>query len=389
MIESMDFSFWIPTRIILGQKTLRSIGELTKSYGKKALVVTYSDMAKMGMLDDLVSNLRDSGVRYEVCDNVEPNPKIHDIEEGAKVAREKMCDVVIGLGGGSAIDQGKAIAVAATHEGSIWDYIMDGKKGEKAITASVLPLIAVPTTAGTGSEVTSGGVISNIRLQAKCLVESQYLFPKIALIDPTLTLSLPPNLTACTGMDALIHSIESFVSTEANPISDLLALKSIELVGQNLRKAYNNGEDIEARSRLALAAVLGGMAINNAGVGAVHALSLPLGSVYEIGHGLAVAMLLADVIEYNLDVAYERYAVVAEVLGENVVGLDCQKAARRLVDAIRRLNKDLGINQRLRNFMIKETDISHLAQKAQNPDMTNNPKQPTVEEISEIYLKIL
>jgi len=307
-------------------------------------------------------------------------------DEGAAVAVKNKCDIVVGIGGGSAMDTAKAIAVLATNKGGAFDYL-----GLNKVAKPGLAKIMVPTTAGTGSEVTFTAVFVRRNLKKKEGMNSPYLYPELALLDPELTLSLPPQPTAHTGLDALCHAIESYTSVNASPMSEIFSLEAIALIGNNLRTCVHDGKNLQARENMLLGSLYAGLGLANAGVTAVHSLSYPLGGKYGIGHGLANTMMLPAVMAFNLPAALDKFADIAEAMGENTEGLPVREAAYLALEAVESLIEDCGINNTLEEFGIKEKDFPALADVALTVarPLENNPRKVTKENAIEIYADAL
>ncbi|MEE9566516.1 MAG: iron-containing alcohol dehydrogenase, partial [Desulfobacteria bacterium] len=292
------------------------------------------------------------------------------------------CDLVVGVGGGSSLDVAKAVAMLVINGGTAEDYI-----GLEMVPMPGLPTIMIPTTAGTGSEVTFTAVFTMREKKAKGGINSRFMYPDLALLDPELTLSLPPNITATTGMDALTHAIEAFTSLQSNPMSDLVAKEAIALIGANLKRAVEQGDDLEARREMLLGSLLGGLALASAGVGACHALAYPLGAFFDIPHGMANAVLLPYIMDYNLSSAEAKYAEVGSLMGEKDPQQSGESAAEQSVKLVRRLSQNIGIPQRLRDLDIPESDIEKMAEMAMTVarPIANNPRKMTKEAATEIY----
>ena len=313
---------------------------------------------------------------------MEPEPRIELADEGAALAVKNKCDMVIGIGGGSAMDVAKAIAVIATNKGAATDYL-----GLNKIPKAGLPKIMIPTTAGTGSEVTFTAVFVRKNLKKKEGMNSPYLYPELALLDPELTLTLPPAPTAQTGLDALCHAIESYTSINSSPMSELFSLEAISLIAENLRACVHDGKNIAARERMLLGSLYAGIGLANAGVTAVHSLSYPLGGKYGVGHGLANTMLLPPVMAFNLPGALEKFADVADAMGECTEGLPAREAAYLAVDAVEALIEDCGVDSSIRDFGVEEKDFPALADVAMTVarPLENNPRKMTKEDMIAIY----
>ena len=377
------FSFTGAKKIVFGNGSLLTLaGHLNEHHAKNPLVVIDKNLAKTGLHEKIASILVSEGIKFIVFDKVEPEPRIELADEGAALCLKNKCDSVIGIGGGSAMDVAKAIAVIATNKGAAVDYL-----GLNKVPKPGLPKIMIPTTAGTGSEVTFTAVFIRKNLKKKEGMNSPHLYPDLALLDPELTLSLPPEPTAHTGLDALCHAIESYTSINASPLSEMFSLEAIALIAENLRTCVHDGKNIAARERMLLGSLYAGIGLANAGVTAVHSLSYPLGGKFGVGHGLANTILLAPVMAYNLPGALEKFADVAEAMGECVEGLPLREAAYLAVDAVEALIDDCGITSSIRDFGVKEEDFPSLADVAMTVarPLENNPRKMTKEEMIAIY----
>jgi len=383
------FEFRLPPLILVGPYSWHRIGDEAARLGaKKALIVADEFLVTSMRASEMQSFLEAHRIPSVVYDKGMREPEDTHVEEGLKLLREAECDLVIGFGGGSAIDTAKAIAIMATNPGSIADYM-----GANKVKNPRLPLIAVPTTAGTGSEVTKFDIITDTTNDVKMLISDPHVIPDVAIVDPTLTVTCPPKVTASAGIDALIHAIEAYVSKRANPISDLLALSASRRISANLRRAWSDPDDLEARSEVMLGALEAGMSFVNSSVALVHGMSRPIGAYFHIPHGLSNAMLLPTVIEYSLEGALERYADIARAMGEEVEGLSIDEAARRAVVAARELNEDLEVPSLSQAGIDPERLAEVATTMAQDAiasgSPSNNPRVPTVEEIVELYKKAL
>jgi alcohol dehydrogenase len=377
------FSFTGAKKIIFGNGSLHSLAGHIKELGaKNPLVVIDKNLAKAGFQERIAKLLITEGMKYSVYDKVEPEPRIELADEGAAVAIKNKCDIVVGIGGGSAMDVAKAIAVLATNKGSAVDYL-----GLNKVSKPGLPKIMIPTTAGTGSEVTFTAVFVRKNLKKKEGMNSPYLYPELALLDPELTLSLPPKPTAETGIDALCHAIESYTSVNASPMSELFSLQAIVLIAENLRNCVHDGKNLKARENMLLGSLYAGLGLANAGVTAVHSLSYPLGGKYGIGHGLANTLMLPAVIAYNLPATLDKFADIAEAMGECTDGLPVREAAYLALEAVESLIEDCGIFSSLEQMGIKEKDFPALADVALTVarPLENNPRKVTKEDAIAIY----
>lgn len=369
--------------VVIGTGAVKSVPDMVERLGgKKVLIITDSVIKEVGLLDELQAVLDEAGIEYGAFLGVEPEPRLEIVEECLKVIKEGEYDLLIGFGGGSSIDIMKSASILVTNPGTINDYI-----GVNLVPNKGLPMIAIPTTAGTGSEVTAISILSDQKEELKKGVVSPYLLPDVALVDPYLMRTMPAKVTAATGMDALTHAVEAYISVNAFPATDALAKEAIVLIARNLRTAVMNGDDMEAREKMAHAATLAGMSFANAGVGAVHALAYPLGGKYHIPHGVANALLLPYVMEYNCLSNLSKFADMAELLGEDVTGLSDREKAVVAVEAMKQLAVDVGIPTSLQDFNIPESAIPILAEGAMKVTrlLANNPRKLTYEEVEQIY----
>ena len=377
------FSFTGAKKIVFGNGSFLTLAtHIKEHHAQNPFVVIDKNLAKTGLQEKLASILVSEGIKFTVFDKVEPEPRIELADEGAALAVKNKCDIVIGIGGGSAMDVAKAIAVIATNKGTAADYL-----GLNKVPKPGLPKIMIPTTAGTGSEVTFTAVFVRKNLKKKEGMNSPYLYPELALLDPELTLSLPPVPTAHTGLDALCHAIESYTSINSSPMSEMFSLEAISLIAENLRTCVHDGKNIAARERMLLGSLYAGIGLANAGVTAVHSLSYPLGGKFGVSHGLANTILLTPVMAFNLPGALEKFADVACAMGECTEGLPAREAAYLAVEAVEALIEDCGVESSIRDFGVKETDFPALADVAVTVarPLENNPRKMTKEDMIAIY----
>jgi len=380
--------FYAPGKIIFGPGGLSQVGAEAKRSGNKALVVSgKSAMKKSGALDRLTHLLIENNLEYIIYENIPSDPTVKIVDTGTSLARKENCNLVIALGGGSVLDTGKAISAMVVNEGSVADYQEIEGKGRK-FQHKPLSFIAIPTTSGTGSEATKNAVITNTEFSLKKSIRDPWLIPEVALVDPELTLSLPPHITADCGGDALTQCIESYLGKKSQEITDALALYAIGLIGKSLVKAVKDGKNLEARKDMAMAALLSGLCLSNSGLGAVHALSHPLGVFYKIPHGLSCAVLLPYVMEYNLPVVTKRLAKITECLGENISSLSETEAAHRAVEKIKEMLSQAGIKSNLSEWEIKKEDFSQLIKGAKGGSLNNNPRDTSDEDLIEMLYKM-
>ncbi|MBM4305866.1 MAG: iron-containing alcohol dehydrogenase [Deltaproteobacteria bacterium] len=378
-------TFLIPPGLVTGSGSSEKVGEESKKLGvKKALIVTDQVMVKLGVVEGTKKALEQNKVPFVIYDAVATEPTVDYVKEGLKIFKESGCDFLIAVGGGSPIDTAKAIAIMATNPGSIEEF-----KGLGKVPKEGAPLIAIPTTAGTGSEVTQFTIITDTRTNVKMLIGSPFIMPKVALVDPLLTLSCPRGLTAAVGIDSLTHAIEAYVSLKAQPMSDIFCLSAIELISSNLRQAWANGNNIEAREKTMLGALQAGIAFSNASVALVHGMSRPIGAYFHVAHGASNAALLGVVTEFSLIGNPARYAQIAKAMGENIGGFSDLEGAQLAAKAIKRLIKDIQIPS-LKDLGVDQTKLEQLAPRMAEDAIAsgspgNNPRQATKEEIAELY----
>jgi alcohol dehydrogenase class IV len=377
--------FLIPPTLITGSGSSEKVGEETKKLGvKKALIVTDAVMTKIGVVEPIKKNLADKGIQVALFDTVNTEPTVDYVLEGVDLFKKNGCEALIAIGGGSPIDTAKAISVMSTNPGSIEQY-----KGLHNIPNPGAPVVAIPTTAGTGSEVTIFTIITDTKTDVKMLIGSVHALPRVAIVDPLLTLSCPRGLTAAVGMDALTHAIEAYVSLKAQPMSDIFSLSAIELISGNLRQVWANGNNVDAREKVMLGALQAGIAFSNASVALVHGMSRPIGAYFHVPHGASNAVLLGVVTEFSLIGNPERYAHVAGAMGEDVDGFNDLEAASVAAQAIKDLIEDIQIPS-LKELGVDGAKLEQLAPAMADAAIAsgspgNNPRQATKEEIVELY----
>ncbi|EHH1180689.1 L-threonine dehydrogenase [Vibrio vulnificus] len=378
----MASAFFIPTVNLMGAGCLKDAADSIKAQGfTKGLIVTDKILNQIGVVKQVQDLLSERGVSAVVFDGTQPNPTISNVNAGLELLKQNDCDFVISLGGGSPHDCAKGIALVASNGGAIADY-----EGVDKSAKPMLPLIAINTTAGTASEMTRFCIITDEARHIKMAIVDKHTTPLISVNDPELMLAKPASLTAATGMDALTHAVEAYVSIAATPITDAVAIKAIELIQAHLRTAVAHGEDIEAREQMAYAQFMAGMAFNNASLGYVHAMAHQLGGFYDLPHGVCNAILLPHVQRYNAQVCPERLRDVAKAMAVNVEGMSAEQGADAAIEAIVQLAKDVGIPTGIRELGAKLEDIPTLADNAlKDACGFTNPKQATHEEISAIF----
>lgn len=381
-LAEQTFGFFIPTVSLMGVGCAKETGGQAKALGAtKLLIVTDAGLSKMGVADKIKSQLEGAGLKAVIFDGAEPNPTDKNVHDGVRVYQENGCDGIVSLGGGSSHDCAKGVGLVIGNGGHIRDF-----EGVNKSTKPMPPFLAINTTAGTASEMTRFCIITNTDTHVKMAIVDWRCTPNIAINDPLLMVGMPPSLTAATGMDALTHSVEAYVSTIATPITDACAIKAIELVADYLRPAVANGENLEARDRMAYAEYLAGMAFNNASLGYVHSMAHQLGGFYNLPHGICNAILLPAVCEFNMIANPKRFADIAVAMGENIDGLSDVDAAAVGIAAIRRLSADVGIPAGLKALNVKEQDLKVMAENAQKDAcMLTNPRKATLEQVIGIY----
>ena len=379
------YDFLNPSVNFMGPGCVKVLGERCKILNmKKPLIITDKYLAELenGPVAQSIASLKENGIEYAIFTGAEANPKVQNCYDGLDMYKAEGCDSIITVGGGSAHDCGKGIGIAATHEGNLVDYA-----GIETLDNPLPPLIAVNTTAGTASEVTRHCVLTNLETKLKFVIVSWRNVPLVSINDPMLMLGIPAGLTT-TGMDALTHAIESYVSVDANPVTDAVAMQAIKLCAANLRQAVANGQNVKARENMAYASLLAGMAFNNGNLGYVHAMAHQLGGQYDMPHGVANAMLLPVIEEYNIISNPQKFADIAEFMGENIEGLSVMDAAYKAVDAMRRLAKDVCIPASLKEMGVKEEDFELMAVNALNDgNAGSNPRKGNKQDIINLFKK--
>lgn len=379
-----SYDFLMPSVNFFGPGVISKIGDRAKMLGmKKPVIVTdkFLEGLKDGAVEQTLDSLKAAGVDYVVYNNVEPNPKIRNIKEVKKLYEESGADSIITVGGGSAHDTGKGAGIILTNGDDITKLA-----GIETLDKALPPLIAVNTTAGTGSELTRHAVITNEETHLKFVVVSWRNIPLVSFNDPTLMLDVPKGLTAATGMDAFVQAVEPYVSVDHNPITDSQCVEAIKLIETSLREAVANGHNLEARTKMVEAEMLAGMAFNNANLGYVHAMAHQLGGQYDAPHGVCCALLLPYIEEYNIIACPERFAELAEIMGENTDGLSTRDAAELAIKAMKQLSEDVGIPHSIKEIGAKPEDFELMAENAlKDGNAFSNPRKGTKEDIIKIF----
>jgi alcohol dehydrogenase class IV len=392
------WSFYSAGQLVFGKNGTEHCGEILLRLGaKRVFLVTDSFLVESGLMERLHGPLSEAGIWMEMFTGGEPEPSFRVAEECIAAARKFMPDAIIGMGGGSNMDLAKITATVLAHGARPSDYV-----GEEKVPGPIKPLVCVPTTAGTGSEVSAAAVLTDKENKIKVGILSNYLRPRVAIVDPLLTLSCPAKLTADSGIDALTHAIEAYTAVDnenfplaagehtiyqgRHPLGDCLAEKAIRLIGANLCRAVKEGKDTAPREGMALAATLAGLAFSNVGVALVHALEYPVGGAVHCSHGVGNGLLLPYVMRFNLPARQKAFADIAGFLGENVAGLSEPEAAQRAVTAVERIRSEIGIPTRLRDIGIQKDQLRSLAEKAFSIRriLRVNPRPVTVVDLESI-----
>ena len=379
-------NYFLPPRIEFGEGAIANLADHVKTFGgKKPLIVSDAGISKVGILSQAVAPLEDANLPYATYVDIEPNPTDVSITQGVEVYQKEKCDGVIAVGGGSVMDAAKAIRLLTTHAPPLEPYYVDSD-GANKIRDDMPPLICVPTTSGTGSEVSQGAVITDTSLRTtdrwrKRAIITRFNMANLALLDPVLTVKMPPTLTAATGMDAITHGIEAYVATKHHPIAEGVALQALKILGKNIRTAYHNGENIVARGEMLLASCMAAFSFQK-GLGAVHSIAHQLSTDAPIPHGVANAILLPHVMDFNLPHVIEKYADVADALGVNIEGISKGEAACAAIDEIRELNAELNMPTGLGEAGLDREKIPKLAADAMLDHCYKlNPRQCTEQDM--------
>jgi 1,3-propanediol dehydrogenase len=382
--EDSLLKFEIP-EIIYGLGALSQIGQCARRLGgERILLVTDSGLIAAGWVDESIKYLQEEDLQYVICDNVVTNPRDFQVEEGVELYRRKKCDVIVAVGGGSPIDTAKGIGILASNHGRIHEY-----EGANLVTQPIPPLVCVPSTAGTGADVSQFAVIANKRTKEKMTILSRAITPDLTLVDPRLLKTKPPELMAATGMDTLTHAIEAYVSSLSWPMTDPHAIHAIELVNEHLVNATQT-KDMDALEGMSIACLEAGMAFSNAILGAVHALAHPLGGLYDIHHGLANSLLLPVVVRQNMEHALPKFAKIARAMGAETRERSIAEVAREVPRQIRDSISKLGLPTRLSQVGVDAADIPRLAQMAEaDICMLTNPHCYMKAEIESMYHEVL
>jgi len=387
-----EFRVQFPVEVIFGNDEVEQIGKIAKRFGEKVFLAIDPFMKEIGLIKKIESYLSQEELKTLIYDEIQSNPPCNKIDEAAVLARKQRCDVVIGVGGGSAIDTAKAIAVVVGAGEGSWDYVQrtDHKVAQPA--EATLPIIAVPTTSGTGSEATLYAVLTNPKIREKSTIIHPRVFPRVSIVDPELTISMPPALTALTGFDALSHAVESYINVNSNAYSELVALESIRLLSHNLPSAVANGENIEARSKVAWAATLAGMAISHAGTVLPHAVGQPISGLYNAPHGGTIAACFTKIMEYSFTSNLEKFAHIAEVMDESVKSLSTYQKAEKSIELLNQFSKDINLSVSFGDYGVQREDVPKIVEivlKGFKQDVDAHPRKVSKEEIENFYYECI
>lgn len=379
-----SFTYYQPTRIHFGWGKLKEVGPITARYGTRALLVTVPPFPAMEeVFTETKQILQNYGVMVHHFDQVVPNPTTESISQGAQIAKEFNAQVVIGLGGGSSIDTAKAIALEATHPGTAWEYRLFG---EHKIEKEVLPIIAITTTSGTGSQVTAVSVLTNPKERFKSAIVDPKLFPKEAIVDPKLMMTVPAHITASTGFDAFAHAFESYIHINANPYTDLLAIESMRIIATTLPPLLHNLSNQEARTNMAWADTLAGLSIANCGTTLPHGIGMSIGGKAPwVMHGEALAVIYPEFLRYTLPSAIPKFATVARIFRPELAHENDETAAKQLEPIMVEFLKSIGMWCDLQSLKIPQEDVQEIAEYTfKLPDYTVNPRVPTPEDVLQL-----
>ena len=386
-MDTKIFSLRPPHVILAGIAASERLGQEAKGVGaKRALVVTDKGVIDSGVAKKIEDHLQKEGINVDIFDQVMSDPDIANADASIEMARKGRFDLIVGVGGGSSMDIASIASVMMTNAGTVCDYF-----GINLVKNPGIPTILIPTTAGTGAEVTPNAILTDTKEKLKKAIVSPYILPRVAIVDPLLTLSMPPSVTSSSGIDALTHAIESYTSNNATILTDLFAREGMIMIGRSLRTAVANGNDMEARYNMAIGSLYAGISLANAGVTAVHALAYPLGGQFNVAHGIANGLLLPYVMEFNVLGNIPKFAQIAQLLGEKLDHLSLLDQAYQAAKAVKAIYRDLKIPQSLTELKVPKEAISGMAKAAINVTrlMGNNPRTMTVQDVEKIYEKAL
>ncbi len=382
-MSSRTYQLTMPKKIRFGVGALETLADELSNWGTStALIVTDFEVNKAGLIEPIKEQLTKAEVATSIFTGSEIEPTLSKLDTIADEYRKKRVDILLAVGGGSSIDTAKGLSVLMTHGGKGVDYL-----GIDLVPGPCIPVVAVPTTAGTGSEATNIAIFDDTERQLKLAIVSPYIFPRLSIVDPTLTYGCPANVSAASGLDALVHAIECYTGKKANTFTDALALEAISLIAGSLRTAVADGSNEEARNHMSEAAMLGGIMIVNSGTTAVHAMAYPLGARFHVPHGVANSLLLPYVMEQNFCSNLEKFAMIARTMGEETDGLSLREAAMKAVVAVKDISADVGVPQRLRDLDVPQEALEGMAVATMDVTrlMSNNPKELSLDDVRAIW----
>ena len=380
-IQNMELRKFVAPELVFGLDARFLAGRYAKNFGaRKVLVVSDPGIIAAGWLDEMLGIMEEEGLQFEIYSNVSPNPKEDEVINGAEVYKSEECNAIVAIGGGSTVDCAKGIGIVSSNNKDILEF-----EGVDMVSNPIPPLICVPTT-GSSADVSQFAIIEDQKRKVKISIISKAVVPDIALIDPITTTTMDTYLTVCTGLDALTHGIEAYVSNASSPITDLHALNAIRLISSNLLKTIDNPDDLGLRGNMMLGSLEAGLAFSNASLGAIHAMAHSLGGFLDLPHGECNAILLDHVIDFNFSEEPVRYQYIGEMMGIDFCGMaeDDKKAA--IIQELTYLKESVGINSTLKQIGVKESDIPQLSRNAmEDPCIVTNPRRPKQEDIEEIF----
>lgn len=385
-MSMLDLRKFVAPEFVFGTGALNLAGRYAKNLGgTRILLVTDKNCIMYGLAGQVIDSLREAGLQWAVFSDIHPNPCVEEVMEGARVYREEGCNLIVALGGGSPMDCAKGIGIVSSNGGYILDF-----EGVDNVPSPCPPLICIPTTAGTSADVSQFAIIRDTGRKLKIAIVSKAVVPDVALIDPDTTVSMDPALTASTGIDALTHAVEAYVSNASSPVTDLHALEAIRLISSSLEGAYLRPGDLDARARVMMGSLHAGLAFSNASLGAVHAMAHSLGGQFDLPHGLCNALLLRHVTAFNFDSAPGRYAKIVEALGYETAGKSPAEVKSLLFEGITRVQRSVNLEMSLHAIGVSENDLYLLAEKAiTDPCMVTNPRQISVRDLEVIFKNAL
>ncbi|WP_110954329.1 iron-containing alcohol dehydrogenase [Anaerosinus massiliensis] len=375
-------------KIIAGAGSIAQIKDVVESFeAKNVVVITDKGVWQTGLVEKPKKILEDAGINVHIINDTPPEPALEQVNAIFDAAKSFECQMIIGIGGGSSMDTAKLVSLLLTNDVTLYDLV----KGKKQFKRRGVPTLMIPTTAGTGSEATPNAIVLVPEEELKVGIVSEKMVSDCVILDPEMTVGLPKHITANTGMDALCHAIECYISKKANPFSDTFALKAIKLISRSIRTAYNDGKNLQAREDMLLGATFGGISIATSSTTAVHALSYPLGGKYHIPHGLSNAILLPDVMKFNLDVCEDKFKDIAVAMELDIENCTTRQAAEKMIENLYSMIEDMNVTCDLREKGINESVLDDLVDAAAKVTrlLDNNPKVVTKDDMREIYKKLM